>query len=314
MKIDIQYPNVIVFHHNDPDGVCAAMLVKRKFDNSLMDPEWESNVYCVPCSYGGRFTLDFFKSVVEEKFRPEMKNVVYMVDYSIEPNEDMLKFWNWLTDKGCEFQWVDHHMSAIENAKHYGIPGIQSSAASGCENTHSLLSPDSEAHPLIRMIGVYDTWKKDNGKYGWDTEICPLHCFVGSLGSDLNDNKGELVTNLNEILNSPNVDKYVAIGRFIHRSILNKYKSNVGKAYSVEWNGYRCLVLNTSDRGSQQFEGYEGYEDFDLLIAWSYDGRKYSYGVYTPKKGVDAGDICRKFLNGGGHPGAAGGWSEKPIF
>ena len=51
MDIVRNFPNVIVFHHDDADGICAAFTIKEKYDNSLNDPEWDRNVICIPCNY-----------------------------------------------------------------------------------------------------------------------------------------------------------------------------------------------------------------------------------------------------------------------
>ena len=51
IKMDIirNFPNVIVFHHDDADGICAAFVVKQKYDNSLSDSDWDRNVTCISC-------------------------------------------------------------------------------------------------------------------------------------------------------------------------------------------------------------------------------------------------------------------------
>lgn len=46
-----KYPNVIVFTHNDMDGIFSAMTIKYKYDNNLMHKDWERNVNCYVCSY-----------------------------------------------------------------------------------------------------------------------------------------------------------------------------------------------------------------------------------------------------------------------
>lgn len=51
MDIIRNFPNVIVFHHDDADGICAAFVIKQKYDNSLYDSEWDRNVTCISCNY-----------------------------------------------------------------------------------------------------------------------------------------------------------------------------------------------------------------------------------------------------------------------
>ena len=81
------------------------------------------------------------------------------------------------------------------------------------------------------------------------------------------------------------------------------------------WNDYDCLIINSSYRGSTQFEGHPNFNKADLMIAWTWDGERYSYGIYSTKKHINVGDLCKTYLNGGGHAGAGGGCStEFPFY
>ena len=83
MDIVRNFPNVIVFHHDDADGICAAFTIKEKYDNSLNDPEWDRNVTCIPCNYGEKYNLQFFKDKVNENVEESLTNLIYMVDLEI---------------------------------------------------------------------------------------------------------------------------------------------------------------------------------------------------------------------------------------
>ena len=48
--------------------------------------------------------------------------------------------------------------------------------------------------------------------------------------------------------------------------------------------------------------------DFDIV---SYNGKKYIYSVYSTNPKINCGELCKTFLNGGGHKAAAGGESLK---
>jgi oligoribonuclease NrnB/cAMP/cGMP phosphodiesterase (DHH superfamily) len=185
-----KYPNIIVFTHNDMDGMFSAMLIKDKYDNNLANSAWDRNVHCYVCSYGEKYkSLDYFKEKVNEVYVDGMQNIVYMTDYAIQPNNLMLQFWNWLTDKGCEFYWLDHHITAIQNLKHLNIPGIQYSKNSGCLNTYKFLYENDENIPMcIRFANDFDIWNKSS-EYSWDKQLHPLCYFINSLGIELNDNE-----------------------------------------------------------------------------------------------------------------------------
>lgn len=317
MIIENKFPNVLVFHHNDADGICAAFIIKQKYDNNLMNDNWDRNVTCIPCSYGDRYDLSFFKEKVEENYMDGMQNIVYMVDYAIQPNNLMLNFWNWLSDKGCEFKWIDHHITAIENLKHLNIPGFQHSAKAGCMNTWYEVMKNESGIPtpsmVIRFVNDFDIWNK-HSEYSWEKQLYPLIYFINSLGIDLNDNTGELVTTLKQMFEDNNfTNKCINIGKYIYRYVQNEYNNNSRKIYNVQWKDYNCLLLNTSYKGSTQFEVYNNWKDYDLLIAWNFNGQKYIYGVYSVNPKINCGEICKMFLNGGGHKGAGGGESVKFI-
>ena len=45
--------------------------------------------------------------------------------------------------------------------------------------------------------------------------------------------------------------------------------------------------------------------DYDIVMPFNYNGRKWRYSIYTVKTGVDCSRIAKQFA-GGGHPQAAG--------
>jgi hypothetical protein len=271
IEYQLNFPNVIVFTHNDMDGMFSAMLIKHKYDNNLQNDAWDRNVNCYVCSYGEKYrTLDWFKEKVNESYIDGMQNIVYMTDYAIQPNNLMIQFWNWLSDKGCEFCWIDHHITAIQNLKHIGIPGLQHSAYSGCMNTWHALYGDEAPPMCIRFANDFDTWNKKT-EYSWDKQLYPLCYFIQSLGIDLNNNEGDLVQVCNNmILDNKFTDRCMDIGKYIYRYLLSEYKLASRKIYEIEWNDYKCLLINSSFKGSTQFEQYENYQDYDILISWSF--------------------------------------------
>jgi oligoribonuclease NrnB/cAMP/cGMP phosphodiesterase (DHH superfamily) len=294
------FPNVIVFTHCDMDGLFSAMAIKYKYDNNLQNEAWDRNVTCYVCSYGDTYkSLDWFKDKVNKSYVEGMQNIVYMTDYAIQPNNLMINFWNWLSDKGCEFYWIDHHITSIENLKHINIPGLQTTKNSGCMNTWQFLMPNVENIPMcIRYANDFDIWNKQS-EYSWEKQLYPLVYFVESLGVDLNNNTGELVQTLYNMLeDNQYTDECLKIGKYIYKFILNTFKVNSKKIYDYIWNDYNCLLLNSTIKGSTQFEQYPGYENADILITWSYNGNSYNYGLYTVKPNIHVGDIAKTYLNG----------------
>lgn len=314
MEVVRNFPNVIVFHHDDADGIVAAYIIKKKYDNSLVDSDWDRNVTCISCSYGEKYNLQFFKDNVEENAVDELQNVIYMVDYAIQPNEEMVKFWNWCKVMGYELVWIDHHITAIENLAHYNIPGLVSIKNSGCMNTWNYLYSEEKSPMIVRYVNDFDIWNKKS-QYSWEKTLYPLIYFFDSIDSNLNDNTNELVQTLNACFtNNSNTENIIKIGQYIEKYVKRQYNKALRRIKEVEWNGLKCLLLNSSFKGSTQFDEYEGKDDADLMIAWSYDGKKYNYGVYSTNPAIEVGNICKTYLNGGGHKGAGGGSSTDFIF
>lgn len=100
---------------------------------------------------------------------------------------------------GCEFYWIDHHITSIENLNHYNIPGYQHSCNSGCMNTwYTVMKVDDTipTAPLcLKYANDFDIWNKES-EYSWDKQLYPLCYFIESLGIELNDNTRRISANM----------------------------------------------------------------------------------------------------------------------
>ena len=84
-------------------------------------------------------------------------DVVIMVDFSLE-HEDMKRLNNM-----CNFIWLDHHISAINDNKHLHITGIQNIEAAGCYHTWKWFNPNIPVPKFVQYISDFDTWNlRDN--------------------------------------------------------------------------------------------------------------------------------------------------------
>ena len=91
-------------------------------------------------------------------------------------------------------------------------------------------------------------------------------------------------------------------------------KKALSRAYEVIFEGYKCLVLNTAQSGSIQFNSVDGY---DIYITTNFNGKKWVINLYNNNHEgqgkVDVGKIADKY-NGGGHFGASGFVANKLPF
>lgn len=290
-------------------------VIKDSFDNNLYNDEWDNNVKVYCCSYSKTFNLSWFKQKTEDFIDEYQDNiVVYMIDYAIQPNIEMIKFYNWCTEKNVKFEWIDHHITAIENLKHYNIPGLQHSAYSGCLNVWHHLKGNENIPKILEMISDFDIWNK-NSKYSWKNQLFPLIYYIISLGTDLNDNNSKLVSFLKSAFaNDDAIENATQVGTFILNYVDSLFTQNSKKIYERDWNGYKCLILNTTISGSTQFEQHPEYNNVDLCLTWSFDGKYYYYGAYTTKSNIDVGYLCQQYFNGGGHKGCGGGQLKEFIL
>ena len=299
----------------------GAFVIKHFYDNNMENEAWDNNVKSYCCSYSKQFNLAWFKQKTEEFIDEYQENIqVFMIDYAIQPNQDMIKYYNWLKMRNIEFHWIDHHETAIENIGADTIPGYIHDKTCAAVNTWAYVNELQQkllgqCPKILTMVNDLDIWNRAGTKYSWEDEILPLNYYITSLGTDLNDNKGELVQFLKNAFSDDAVlDKLILIGKYISNYVKAQERQNLKRIYPMEWNGYNCLVLNSTIPGSTQFENYEGFEDADLLITWSFDGKNYFYGVYSSNPNIDVGELCQSQLHGGGHRSAGGGMTKEYIF
>lgn len=121
------------------------------------------------------------------------------------------------------------------------------------------------------------------------------------------------------LIDNEYTNQCISIGKYIYRFVQNKYKSSSKKIYSLMWNNLKCLLINSSFKGSTQFEDYNNennelgiktFKDADIMICWSFNGTQYNYSFYSTKPNINCGKLAEQFIHGGGHQSAAGGYSD----
>lgn len=214
------YPNVIIFTSKDPDGIVASYLIKERYDNNLKNDLWEKNVYVYLVQKdpeGTSIREDFQK--IESKIVKGQKNIVFLIN-PIMDSVSILKLWNWCTDKGLEFVWLDNNIENIENIKHLNIPGKQSSLKATSTLTFEWLN-EGAAAPTFFQIFDEAVVVKEEYLFSKEKEAMPLYFFVASLGNTLNDNTNDfLFENLTRIINSKEfLDQAIQVGKFVYNYV-----------------------------------------------------------------------------------------------
>ncbi len=282
-----------VVYHNDADGKCAGFWVKEL-------AYVEEYIGYIEMDYGRKFPFD----------KIEKNETVYIVDYSIEPNE---------MDKLLEITpnvtWIDHHISAIKKYENYDkeIRGVRYDGVAGCMLTYCYLkhmtdrgngdikpfeeSMTEDAPMFTKLIADYDVW---TFKYGHSTK--EFHAGFKALPNT------EPTSNWWLELNDP-VYGYGATNALIKEGVsriqyrketMTHYCEAVG--FEVMFNGYKCFAVNMGMMSSDDFV-INNIDDYDMLIGFVFNGHEWRYSLRSTK--VDCSKIAIMY-GGGGHKGAAG--------
>jgi len=279
--------NCFIMHHTDPDGFCAAGIV-RYFHQGL-DTETHG------MNYGYKIPWNKIKRARR----------VYMVDFSLPPHEmakirDMVGFEN--------FIWIDHHKTVMEDVEASGqvIKGLRRIGDSGCELTWEWFSATLGMVPkAVTMIGRYDVWdlEYDNPERG----ISKDDLFPLVTGIKFHDPDGDSDHFWFKMFQDKEFcEKVITEGRICYEYQKIMYASHCkSHSFDMEWEGCRFLVVNALNCNSQMFDSKFNHDDYDAVMAYGYTNRNWSVSMYTDKPGIDVGALAHKF-GGGGHTGAAG--------
>lgn len=269
------------FYHNDIDGECAGSIVAKKEFNYK-----KNNFYKVDYIIDLKPMIDNIKN----------KERVYFVDYSFtEKNvwilEELLK-------KECDVIWCDHHTSSIKLIEKYpnlnNIKGIRKEGVSGAALTYMyLFNVEYENIPdYVKYVSDYDCWIN---KYKDQTTYFKLGMDIRS--HDALDRIWIELIDISKLL------KIIDDGKLVKKYIdidYSSYRNNYG--YESEFEGYKCYVIN---RKTNSWIFGDKYNEYPFVVVWAYNGKTYSYSLYSSNPDIDCSKIAEKY-GGGGHKGAAG--------
>jgi len=274
--------NLCYYHSFDLDGHCSGAIIKKKFPDCEM----------IGINYGEDIEWDNLKNYED----------VYMVDFSLQPFWKMVK----LNNK-CNFIWIDHHKSAMEEDEEWkksNIKGIRRIGLGACALVWEYLYPDRRLPYGIKLLAEYDVWNHENPdtlpfQYGLRIE----NTLPGSYTWPLVFSYGN-ISFINETISNGK-----AILSYINKE--NKTYAEVCH-FVTEIQNFHCLVINKMITSSQLFDSIWDPEKFDIMIAFGWMNNQWTISFYTTKKEVDvsilAKDLGSRYGNesGGGHAAAAG--------
>lgn len=275
-----------VYHSKDFDGFTSGFIIKMKYPNAKM----------IGYDYGEEFDISCIDSPV------------IMADVSL-PMDTMKA----ISDKcGGEFIWIDHHISAIKDYQSYSEKNgsfcevVFDQSISACEGTWKRLFPELRMPWAVKLLGEYDTWRHF-GTGRWEDEIAPFQLGLKARCNKFEEYPEEIFAN-NEL-----VLKIIEEGKVIRKfQKLENQKLCEKKSFEATLKGKKALCLNSGNINSEAFKGVFDPLKHDLMLAFSFDGKKFDATLYTTREDVDC-SVIAKSLGGGGHRQAAG-FEIKNIF
>lgn len=264
------------FYHNaDLDGRCSGAIVKMKY------PECEM----VGINYGEPFPWATIKK----------DETVYMVDFSLQPFEDMERLNNI-----SALTWVDHHKTSIAEAQKRGFAArfgqLIEDGRAGCELTWDALYGDMALPRFVFLLGRYDVWDHHN-----HTGSLEFQYGMRNVGECWPEDPIWPALFDTELVNRIIMDGSLLLG------YEKKQNAAYAKSCSFETtlDGLRCIAINKGLTNSLLFDSVYDPEKHDAMVSFVRRNGKWTVSVYAAKEDVDASAIC-KARGGGGHKGAAG--------
>lgn len=264
---------MIVFHHNDPDGLCSA------------------SIWCLKYPEADYIEMDYTTPIPFDKISSNEDVVV--LDFSFqEPGA-----WEKLRKITTRITWIDHHETALKNAPEWLLKdsaGIRDMSFCGAWLTWMFLFPSVSPPDPVRIIDAWDRWVH-NDRPEILNFMSGLKIIDDRVGSPdwMSLLAGE----------DSKVKEIISNGKTIRKYDQKAWADELKEfGYEIEFEDFNnCIVLHRNEGNSKVFESVWG--KYQIYILASYNGELWTVHLYSEK--VKVNDIAESF-GGGGHPGAAG--------
>lgn len=271
----------LFYHRADLDGRASGAIASRAL------PDYKA----VGIDYGDRFPWEIIT--------PKMK--VVMVDYSLEPFAEMVK----LHQICGELTWIDHHKSAMDEAKTYSfedIKGLRRIGQAACELCWEYFHTGEATPTAINLAGRYDVWDHK------DERVLPFQygMYVENTEPDsaLWD---QLLSGPDSLVAEGLVKEIIRLGGPVEEYIKQNNAAYIkARGFETELEGHKAICCNKGLANSKLFDSVWDPTKYDLMITFiRLPSEQWTVSMYTTKDEVDCGEIAKKH-GGGGHQKAAG--------
>src|ERR1035437_1030488 len=274
-----------VVHSRDLDGHSSGAIIKLKYPDCKV----------IGFDYGQDLPYEEIKS----------GEPIIMADVSMKMPQmlELAKYSNW------QLTFIDHHISAIKDYKEfvgYGetfCTAVLDNTKSACEGTWKYLFPDKQMPRAISLLGIYDTWRKNESGFDWENEVLPFQFGMRMFCNSPETFPTELFTD------DSLVNGIIEKGKTILQYQAQVNETNCKGAFEIEFEGLRAICLNGAGFNSDVFKSVYDEAKHDIMMPFKFDGKQWIISMYTTKE-IDLSVIAKKY-GGGGHAKASGAQFKK---
>lgn len=281
----------VIYHGKDLDGVMSASVVAFYYLDTNTD------ITMIPYDYGLPI--------------PDISDydIIYVVDISFGKNNmEIMRRW---IERGKHVVWIDHHKTSIADERKIDIliPGLRRVGTAACELTWEYLMEDRKAPLPLQYLGAYDVWNKE--RFVWDKTMEFQYGFRSEIGLDINKGIRNIIL-WDRVMDDRGVKDFMSEimdkGWGILNFLREKYKAEMERcSFEANIHGFKAIAVNSIDAASLIFDSVWDELRYDVMIAFSYNGRFFTFSLYTTKDDIDCGELARSVSpGGGGHRQAAG--------
>lgn len=274
---------ILIYHHDDNDGSCAAAVAGNYYDRN------EFAIKFIAINYGK-------ESWSEEEIEAAEK--VWLVDFTSDEMDEFVKVC------GPRLIWIDHHKTAMERFPDLwtssSIPGIRSVEKAACVLTWEYTHPEDILPPAaVAYIGDKDIWK---------FEYADTRAF--SAGFSLMVKTPDDPT-WDELLSSEYediVNKMISIGELLLEAQSYKLQKAFDRGVDFMFHDWRARLVNTTGNISELGEFIYKKPEYDIAVMWQAVEDMVVFSLRSDSGNPDSPDCAEiaKQYGGGGHKNAAG--------
>ncbi len=302
---------IAIAYHNDPDGHLSCHIARKH----LHEKHPDASIRLYPMQYSDETPRELFLAD---------SDIVWMVDFSLAEKPGEMER---LAEKGGNFVWIDHHVSAIKKLAHLAhLPGWRNTERAACQLTYwyvnasleKIAASDFSDLPRlpfhVEMVGDYDCWRWKSPGYP-KAKAAQAEAFRYGLMARDTDPRLDFWSRLESSDVQPTPHRIMRDGetvkRFLresaHRSIMNmSWETDI----EIDNRVFSAICLNSAGSSLTWEPGGE-INTYDVCVLYRHFGDKWVFQLRSAN-GTGVALTVAAHFGGGGHADAAG-FSAKEL-